>query len=348
MLLLAGCGRPPETSLKTGDLALYVYSAQKRALLQIRADFSGVEREIPLRLPPCELSRLYAASGGNGLVAEMACPEGPLALLIDPLTGATGGFLQGSGPDSHFLAWSPDGRTAYLRVNALADPRILAVEVPSLRARGLPLDGYTYDLAPRPGGREILFSFSRGMGLGSEMLAVQPGGDNARSLLRDRQSILALAQWSPDGQTIAFIKIPDTQVPYTVGGLWLMDPYGGNLREIAAADAGHGYSAAWSPEGERLAFVVRSNPQDVQADHSLGALVSNIQVIRLDTGAVQQVTSYDAGRAGTPVWSPDGNTLSFEYVLDGRMEVQIASLTGSTQAPIYIFDAVCCPVWMRK
>lgn len=348
VLLMVGCARPPETSLKAGESALYVYSVQKRALLQMRGDLSTVEREIPLSLPACELSHLYAAPGGERLAAEMVCPNGPLALLIEPGPGTVSSFVPDSDMDSHFLAWSADGRRAYLRVNAMAEPRILAVEVPSLRARGLPLDAYTYDLASRPGGGQILFSVSRGLGLGSEMLATRPGGGSARSLLRDARNILALARWSPDGRYIAFIKIPDSQVPYTVGGLWVMDGDGGNPRQLAEADAGHGYAAAWAPEGGRLAFVVRSNPQDTRADQSAEALVSNIHVIEPGGGARLRVTAYEAGRAGTPVWSPDGNTLSFEYVLNGRMDVQIADLTGSPQASMRAIEAACCPVWMRK
>ncbi len=348
LLFLVGCASSSLPTLRPEESALYVYSPEKGALLQMAADLSNVEREIHLSLPPCELSRLFPAPGGQRLAAEMACPNGPQALLIDPKNGTVRSFLADPEMDSHFLAWSADGRTAYLRVNALAAPRILAVEVSSLRARGLVLDAYTYDLSARPGGRQILFSVSRGLGLGSEMQAAQPNGGNPRPLLRDSQNILALAQWSPDGQSIAFIKIPDSQVPYSVGELWVMEAEGGDPRKLADADAGHGFAAAWSPEGGRLAFVTRTNPQETRADQSVEALVSNIHIVEPASGALRQVTSHEAGRTGAPVWSPDGNTLSFEYVLNGRMEVQIADLTSGTQAVIHTIDAVCCPVWMRK
>jgi len=349
-LLLGACASPaPAPSLTAQEAALYVFSPEKQALIQMEADLSTPAREVRLDLPPaCSLTGLYPAPGGERLAAELACPNGPLALLIDPATGEAAPFPVGEGVDSHFLAWAADGRTAYLRVNAFVDPRLLAVDAVTLRRRALPLDPYTYDLAAAPDGESIVFSYSRGLGFGSEMHIARSDGTDARPLGADPANILAFARWSPDEESIAFITIPDTQTPYSVGGLWLTTADGANLRRLADADAGHGYAPAWSPDGTRLAFVARANPEDPAADVSLEALISHVVLVDVGTGALQQVTAHGEGRAGAPVWSPDGNTLGFEYVLDGRMEVQIADLTGSTPFPIQAIPAVCCPVWMRK
>jgi Tol biopolymer transport system component len=328
---------------------LYVYDARAGKLQQLAADLSTIERELPLNLPQaCAVSQLYPAPAGGRLVVEMICPNGPLALLTDPGTGTARGLSEEPGMDSHFLAWSQEGDRVYLRVNALADPQIQAVELESLRSSRLPLDAYTYDMAESPDGRRLLFSFSRGLGLGSEMWSVDPAGRNARMILSDPESILAFARWSPGGESIAFIKIPDSEVPYTVGELWLVEADGANPRRLAEADAGHGYAAAWSPDGRRLAFVVRSNPADPRANQSVEALVSNIFIVEAASGALKPVTQYSRGRAETPVWSPAGNTLSFDFVLDGRMEVQIADPDGGFASSIQTIDGVCCPVWMQK
>ena len=104
---------------------------------------------------------------------------------------------------------------------------------------------------------------------------------------------------------------------------------------------------AWSPDGKRIAFVVRENPEDTVADQSSEALISNVYIVDVASGALTQVTRLTAGRSETPVWSPDGNTLTFQVVIDGRMNVSIADvITGEIQ-PLETGSA-CCPAWMRK
>ena len=148
-------------------------------------------------------------------------------------------------------------------------------------------------------------------------------------------TIISFARYSPDGRQIAFIKIPDTQTPFTVGELWVMNADGSNARKLADADAGHGYAANWSPDGKRIAFVVRENPEDEQADQSSDALISNIYIVDVESGALTQVTHLEDGRVETPFWSPDGNTLAFNVVINDRMEVRIADLDNRGDSVSY-------------
>lgn len=349
LLLVTSCSTPSSPALsmiETGTL--YAYRADPSALMQISADLTAVERETPLDVPQaCQLHGLYAPARGDALAAELTCPNGPVTLLVQTESGATRPLLKDNTIDSHFLAWAADGSSLYLRVNSMADPHILQVDIHSLQATDLSIDAYTYDLAAAPDGRHILFSFSHGMGLGSEMWLADANGRGGKQLLSDPENILAFARWSPDGRRLAFIKIPDSQTPYSVGELWMAEADGSNARKLAEADAGHGYSASWSPDGNRLAFVVRVNPEDPSADQSLEALISNIALVDVSSEAVTQVTHLARGRAETPAWSPDGNTLSFTFVLDGRMDVQVADLAGGAGASLP-GESVCCPVWMRK
>jgi Tol biopolymer transport system component len=166
-------------------------------------------------------------------------------------------------------------------------------------------------------------------------------------LYADPYNYISFARFSADGRQIAFIKIPDTQIPFTVGELWVMNHDGSNARKLADADAGHGYAANWSPDEERIAFVVRENPEDEQADRSSAALVSNIYVVDVISGALTQITNIENGRAETPVWSPHGNTLAFNVVINDRMEIRIADLiTGKTRA--LLSESTCCPAWLQK
>ena len=126
-----------------------------------------------------------------------------------------------------------------------------------------------------------------------------------------------------------------------------MNSDGSNARKLAEADAGHGYAANWSPDGKQIAFVVRENPEDEGADQSSEALISNIYLVDVENAKLTQLTHFTEGRAETPFWSLDGNTLAFTVVMNGRMQVQIADILSGKIQPL-ITESTCCPAWMRK
>jgi Tol biopolymer transport system component len=216
--------------------------------------------------------------------------------------------------------------------------------------------GWTYDLAPRPGSHDFIFSFSRGMGAGSELNFTRTDGRSEQLLYADKFNYIAFARYSPDANQIAFIKIPDSQTPFTVGELWVMpapgaqaqvNDDGSNPRKLADADAGHGYAANWSPDGTKIAFVKRENPEDESANQASDSLISNVYIINVADGELTQITRVTNGWVETPHWSPDGNTLAFNVVVNGRIEVQLADVaTGETRS--LITGSTCCPAWMRK
>jgi dipeptidyl aminopeptidase/acylaminoacyl peptidase len=248
--------------------------------------------------------------------------------------------------DSHFLAWALDGSATYLKVDSLGSPHVIRAFTDGAQDV-LSITEFTYDLAASSNNGEFTFTFSRGLGQGSELWLAKRDGKVTEQLYADRYNYISFARFSADGGQIAFIKIPDTQTPFTVGELWAMNHDGSNARKLADADAGHGYAANWSPDGERIAFVVRENPEDEQANQSAAALVSNIYVVEVNSGTLTQITHIEVGRAETPVWSPDGNTLAFNVVINDRMEIRIADLaTGEIRS--LLTESTCCPAWIRK
>ncbi len=345
-LLLTGslpsCSSTP-TSLPQNSFFIY-YRFNPSAFIEYSKDLQRL-KEIPFSIPPsCGLNNTFAPPLGKYLVVELNCPNGQTVLFLDSDSGSTTQPITDT--DSHFLAWTPDGKAAYLKVDSLSNTHTIRA-FPDGSQKFVPITEFTYDLAARPNSNDFTFTFSRGMGQGSELWFAQRDGDVVKQLYADKLHYISFARYSPDGKQIAFIKIPDSSTPFTIGELWVMNADGSNPRKLADADAGHGYAANWSPDGKGIAFVVRENPNDENANQSSDALISNVYVVDVESGQLIQITKYTTGHVETPQWSPAGNTLAFNVVIDGRMNVSMADVTSGEMKPLET-EAACCPVWMRK
>jgi Tol biopolymer transport system component len=340
-IFLSSCSSTP---ISTAQPSLYIYRFSPPAFVQLSNDFQPV-KDFPFSIPSdCSLLDVFPPPTGNLLLVELSCPNGQTVLLLDTDSGSVTQPVPET--DSHFLAWTTDGKNAYLKVDTLGNTRIVSSDKKG-KLKKVDITGWTYDLSMMPGSSGFVFTFSRGLGSGSEMTLSQQNGRDFQQLLADHFNYLSFARYSPDGKQIAFIKIPDSQTPFTVGELWVVDADGSNAHKVADADAGHGYAANWSPDGKSIAFVKRENPELESADQSAESLVSNIYLINVQSGELKQITSFKNGRAETPHWSPDGNTLSFNAVLDGRMEVQSADIV-SGEIRSLTTEPACCPAWVRK
>jgi dipeptidyl aminopeptidase/acylaminoacyl peptidase len=330
----------PSPSLRT---AFYVYRFSPPGLIGFSPDLQALG-EIPFSVPPnCGLLNIASPPMGSFLAIELSCPNGQTVLFLDTNTAGLTQPVRDS--DSHFLAWTYDGNAAYLKVDSLGSPHVVRVSTDGTKQL-LSLPEFTYALATTSQDA-FTFAVSRGLGQGSELHLSEGDGRTSQLLYADPSNYISFAHFSPDATQIVFIKIPDTQTPFSIGELWIMNRDGSNARKLAEADAGHGYATSWSPDGKRIAFVVRENAEDERANQSSEALISNIYVVEVETGTLTQVTHLEDGRVESPEWSPQGNMLAFHVVINDRMEVQIADLlTGEIRA--LMTESTCCPVWLRK
>jgi hypothetical protein len=325
--------------------ALYTFRLQPAAVIELSST-GQILKEIPVSPPGgCDVDELFAPRQGTVLAIELSCSFGQAVVWLNTASGVVTQPVTDS--DSHFMAWTPDGAAAYLKVDSVNRPRIIRAPIVG-KPENVQIAELTYDIAPKSDSNsDFLFSFSRGMGLGSEMWLARFDGRVVEQVIADPHSYLSFARWSPDGSRIAFIKIPDSEVPFTVGELWVMQADGSNARKLSNADAGHGFAEAWSPDGSRIAFVVRENAKDAQADQNADALRSNVAIVNVENGSQAPLTSFPSARVEAPAWSPDGNTLTFTVVLNDRMNVYLANTaTGETREALAA--PACCSVWMRK
>ena len=278
------------------------------------------------------------------MLIELNCPNGQTVLYLDLETNTVTQPITDT--DSHFLAWTLDGNAAFLKIDSLGNARVIRASTDG-KQDSVPISEFTYDLAPSLNQHEFTFTYSHGLGQGSELWLAKGDGDVVEQLYADPYHYISFARWSADGSQIAYIKIPDSPTPFTLGELWVMNSDGSDAHKLADADAGHGYAANWSLDGTKIAFVMRENPEDERANQSSESLISNIYVIEAASGELTQITHLTEGHVETPSWSPDGNTLAFNGVVDGRIEVRIADIATGEIRPL-ITESTCCPAWIRK
>lgn len=340
-IALSSCVTKPVAVLET---TFYVFRYDPPALVELSSGFQPT-KTIPLSSPPeCSLLNLFPSPKGSFIAMEFSCTFGQTVVLLDTDTGTLRQTFSAS--DSHFLAWTPDGQAVYLKVDSIANPRILRVDING-KQDFVPITELTYDLAPLPNVSDFVFTFTRGLGFGSELWLARNNGDVVQQLMADQASIISFARWSPDGRQIAFIKFPDSQTPYPLGELWVADADGTNPRFLAKADAGHGFAPVWSPDATHLAFVFRENADDVRAEQADSALASNIYMVDVKSGEVSTLTKLQNARVEAPVWSPDGNTLAVTAILDDKMNVYVVNaITGETK-PVSS-ESACCAGWLQK
>ena len=324
--------------------ALYVFRFDEPAFVELGTDLQPVG-EVPFAVPAgCGLGSVFPAPRGPLLAVELNCAFGPVVLRLDVVTAEVEQLITTS--DSHFLAWAPAGDAVYLRIDSINRPRVVRRRMKG-GEEALPISELTYDLSPAPSGGAFLFAFSRGMGLGSELWTARAGGAEAEQLVVDPTSYLSLARWSPDGEQIAFIKVPDSATPFTIGELWVMEADGAQARRLAGVDAGHGFPPAWSPDASQIAFVVRENADELAADTSATALLSNVYLVQVADGAMERLTDLARARVESPAWRPAGDAIAFAAVVDDRIAVYLKDMvTGDLQrVPI---DSACCAAWLQR
>ena len=297
--------------------------------------------------PGCEWLRFSPSPDGRYLAAQANCEWGGYVVLADRVNGQVtrlGGVL---GWESLFLDWEPGSPPRLIvRAEPTGAGGVYRVDPRTLEAERLPVPEETYDVAFSPDGERVLFAVTEGLGHGSELWLMNRDGSDLTRLVDDSQHIIALPRWSPDGKRWAYIRIPDREVPFPTGELWVMDD---SIRRMLSdrADGGRGYGPVWSPDGRTVAFVARENAADRLADLLLSRLESNLYLADVATGRVQAVTRLENAWVEEPVWLPNGQQLIFHGIIGGRPGIYQVRL-DSGQPSLLIPGDVQAIVWIPE
>jgi TolB protein len=182
-----------------------------------------------------------------------------------------------------------DSRGAVLRITSIVDDR-----------------AQNFHARQSPDGMLIAFDSDRDGERGVYIAGAD--GQNVRRISGD--GFAAIPTWSPDGQTIAFVRAEADRPK--VWNLWTADVSSGRERRLTSYKVGAPWGGSWFPDGRRIAY-----------SHE-----TNLVVLDIDTGRERVFGSPIAGHlVRTPAVSPDGKRVMFQVYRDGAWLLEIADGT---------------------
>ena len=182
-----------------------------------------------------------------------------------------------------------------------------------------------------PQGNEVAFLSDSGGHANLWVVNTETGALRQITHERDPAAAMGVRIWSPDGRTIAFVSSRGNQG--LTFGVWLVDPDGSNLRNIANP----GLGPAWSPDGRWVYYATRA-----------GAAATDVVLKKISVagGAAVTVTTERLRN----VIGLDRTTLYYSLerpLMDGRPEFEIRVATPEN-APFRVLARIPAsrvPVW---
>ena len=151
-----------------------------------------------------------------------------------------------------------------------------------------------------------------------EIYTMNSDGANPTRITHDPTSALS-PTWSPNGRQIAFHSRRGSQV-VPDSNIWVIDTDGKNLRQLTHHPEWDNYPD-WSPDGLQIAFDSDRLSKEGEPPRT------EIYVMDADGGNVTQVT--DLGFASKPRWSPDGEWILFEGIIDQGRQIYAIRPNGT-------------------
>jgi dipeptidyl aminopeptidase/acylaminoacyl peptidase len=155
--------------------------------------------------------------------------------------------------------------------------------------------------------------------------AVLPAQGQGKRFITEKDLLkftwIADPQLSPDGSTVAFVRVTVNERDDRYDTAIFAVPSTGGEAPRRLTSGTRDTAPRWSPDGKRLAFV-RASERDGKTEPG------QLYVLAMDGGEARPVTEL-AGGAGNPAWSPDGTQIAFT----SATEFKDPRTAGEAKAP---------------
>jgi eukaryotic-like serine/threonine-protein kinase len=222
----------------------------------------------------------------------------------------------GRGRDA-YASISPDGkRIAFTALEETANLASIAFDAETGRSTGTPrplTDGkeLILNMSFSPDGSAVAYQVQRGASM--HIWRLDRGGSPVQ-LTSDPAFRDTYPEWSPDGSTIAFLRVSAND-PRARASVWLMAADGANPRLVVPESSGCG----WLPDGRQLAYFSLSDRQ--------------IHVVDLSSKQTRRVTD-EPGIFDHICVSPDGKWIVYRSTAEPEVDLRAISIDGGPSHPI--------------
>lgn len=206
-------------------------------------------------------------------------------------------------------------------------------------------DATDYNAVFSPDGRWIVFTSER---TGSaDLFALELGGGGAPVRLTRHAAMDDAAAFSPDGARLAFVSTRDGNADIFVMPFRPGDEEAESEVVNLTRRPGGDFNPAFSPDGRRIAYsrqeeLWQGEDADGRPEHR--NFVTHVYLMNANGSDVQRVSEPGTPflgeqkmigqRAGSPVWSPDGDALYYHALGSDGPEIRRFALDGSGETKV--------------
>ncbi len=149
-------------------------------------------------------------------------------------------------------------------------------------------------------------------------------GAGRKNLTNSPEAIDDDADWSPDGERIAFTSHPVTDDPINSvhAEIYVINADGTGDPMRLTNNEEEERAPSWSPDGTRIIFMCRRGGSD-------------FEICVMNANGMDQVQLTDnAVLDATPTWSPDGQQIVFHRPVAGRFQLWLMNADGTDQVQL--------------